>query len=38
MEIQEAYNTLSKIRARRSQKNFKSTQAHNEPSQAHDEF
>ena len=38
MEIQEAYDILSNVRARRSQKNFKSSQAHNEPSQAHDEF
>ena len=38
MEIQEAYDTLSNKRARRFQKNLKSSQAHNEPSQAHDEF
>ena len=30
MEIQEAYNTLSKIRARRSQKNQKFSKAHDE--------
>ena len=38
IEIQKAYDTLSKIRVRRSQKNQKSLQAHNESSQAHDEF